>query len=181
MPRASLPAFLYEHAACQRSAGAARGTSLARLWREEALLMDVARVMTHVVHTCRPEDDLAAAAKQMWEGDFGSLPVLDDGGRLIGMITDRDVCMAAYTRGAPLEDGVEQAALAMSRSEVRRLPVVDDANQLVGLISLADVAQHAASVPPARRRGEFAEVGATLSSVTRPRSPQGPRSDGRAD
>ena len=47
---------------------------------------------------------LARAAQLMWDHDFGALPVVDADGRLVGMITDRDICMAAYLRGQPLHD-----------------------------------------------------------------------------
>ena len=53
--------------------------------------------MTRDVHTCRPDTDLAMAAMQMWDGDFGMLPVLD-GRKVVGIITDRDICMAAALR-----------------------------------------------------------------------------------
>ncbi|MBA3541520.1 MAG: CBS domain-containing protein, partial [Deltaproteobacteria bacterium] len=60
-------------------------------------------MMTRSVHTCQPTDTLAAAAKLMWEHDIGALPVVDQVGHVVGMITDRDACMAAYTRGDALQ------------------------------------------------------------------------------
>ena len=62
-------------------------------------------VMTREVHTCRPDTDLAMAAMQMWDGDFGVLPVVADGGEVVGMITDRDICMATASKNqAPGRD-----------------------------------------------------------------------------
>ncbi|MDF3071792.1 MAG: hypothetical protein K0R38_7393 [Polyangiaceae bacterium] len=109
--------------------------------------------------TCGPSDDLSEAAKLMWEGDFGVVPVVDDQGRPIGMLTDRDVCMAAYKRGVSLRELTVESAMsrsvascrptdtmrllmdAMATYQVRRLPVVDDAGKLVGIVSLADIAR----------------------------------------
>ena len=61
--------------------------------------MKVREMMTSDVKTCRPETNLAEAVKDMWEGDCGALPVVSDEGRVIGMITDRDICIALATRG----------------------------------------------------------------------------------
>ena len=68
--------------------------------------MQVEQVMTHAVHTCQPVDSLRRAAQLMWQNDFGSIPVcVDDGeARVIGMITDRDICMCALFHGKCLSD-----------------------------------------------------------------------------
>jgi CBS domain-containing protein len=149
--------------------------------------MNVERLMTKDVRTCRPEDGLTEAARAMWERDCGCVPVVDESHRVVGMITDRDVCMAAYTRGSRLQDiridevmsrrvlscqpdtPLADAEATMRSGRVRRLPVVDDAGQLLGLVSLADIAQEAARQHGARRREvKDAEVGATLVEITRP-------------
>jgi CBS-domain-containing membrane protein len=107
------------------------------------------------------------------------------------MITDRDVCMAAYTQAQVLaripvsramsdelfscsaDEDIDQVEKRMRQHQVRRLPVVDDQGRLRGILSLADVAQRAASgkgkagtkpVPVS-----FTEVGETFAGVTRPR------------
>ena len=61
--------------------------------------MRVRELMTSEVKTCRAETNLAEAVRDMWEGDCGALPVVNDEGRVIGMITDRDICIALATRG----------------------------------------------------------------------------------
>ena len=61
--------------------------------------MKVRDVMTSDVRTCRPETNLADAVRHMWDGDCGALPVVNDEGRVTGMITDRDICIAVATRG----------------------------------------------------------------------------------
>lgn len=122
----------------------------------------VGAVMTDDVQVCSPEDALYRPAQIMWEGDCGSVPVVDASGRLSGIITDRDICMAAYTKGLPLnsirvadvmsrhvhacapDDTLERAISMMAEAEVRRLLVVADDGKLRGIVSLADVAHGAA-------------------------------------
>jgi CBS domain-containing protein len=120
--------------------------------------MQVQELMTRDVATCRPTDTLDRAAQMMWEHDCGCVPVVDDGGVPIAMITDRDVCMAAYTQGRPLygiqvssamshriltcreTDPVGTAEAIMRREQVRRLPVVGPDGRMIGILSLNDVA-----------------------------------------
>ncbi|HZY58811.1 MAG TPA: CBS domain-containing protein [Candidatus Binataceae bacterium] len=120
--------------------------------------MKVQRIMRHGVKTCHPHDSLNDAAQIMWEDACGSVPVVDEEFRPVGFLTDRDICMAAYTQGAPLgamcvasamarrvvscspEDDVTDAARVMRENGVRRLPVVDAEGRLVGLLSLDDLA-----------------------------------------
>ena len=65
--------------------------------------MHVESLMTRTGVTSGAEDSLASAARRMWDRDCGCLPVVDTHHRVVGMITDRDVCMAAYTTGKPPE------------------------------------------------------------------------------
>lgn len=121
------------------------------------LATPVRRLMKAPV-ACSPEDSLNRVAQIMWDMDCGVVPVVSSGGSLVGMITDRDLCMAAYTRGATLGamtagsvmskevhscgagDSIGHAVRVMAEKQVRRLPVIEEGN-LVGVISLADVAQ----------------------------------------
>src|SRR5258708_2351830 len=123
----------------------------------------VGQVMTRGARTCGPDDSLSRAAQVMWEGDCGCVPVVDADGKAIAMITDRDVCVAAFTRDlAPSkmlvssaasrrlvtireEDTLETAGSLMSRHQIRRLPVVDSKGRLVGVLSMNDLARHAHS------------------------------------
>jgi CBS domain-containing protein len=115
--------------------------------------------MTRNVVTCKPGDTLNRAAQLMWEADCGAVPIVDENDTLIGMLTDRDICMAAYTRGVPLSELPVTSAMStkphscrateslrslmdlMAKCQVRRVPVVDDAGHVVGIVSLADVAR----------------------------------------
>jgi CBS domain-containing protein len=116
-------------------------------------------VMTRNVATCQASDSLNRAAQLMWETDCGAVPVVDGQGKLVGIVTDRDVCMAAYTRGLPLaqlsvtaamsrnvrhckaEDSLRLAMDEMTKHQIRRIPVLADDGSLVGIVALADVAR----------------------------------------
>lgn len=118
-------------------------------------------LMTTHMLTCSPEDSLERAAQLMWEGDVGMIPAIDAEGRIAGVITDRDICMAAYTQGCTLRDrsvggamsrdvkscapsdSVSVAEERMRKSQVRRLPVIDG-GRLIGIVSLNDLAITAA-------------------------------------
>jgi CBS domain-containing protein len=121
--------------------------------------MKVQDVMTRDVHSCRPETNLAMAAMQMWDGDFGVLPVLANGGTVVGMITDRDICMAAATKhcdpatirveevttgevyGCSPDSEIHEALKVMQQRKVRRLPVINaNDGKLTGILSLNDIA-----------------------------------------
>jgi len=113
------------------------------------------------VSVCAPEDNLAEVAATMWEDRCGALPVVDAEGRVISMITDRDVCIALGTRNlrasevqvkdvAPARvftcqerDDINFALRTMVAQNIRRLPVVDDLGKLVGVISIDDFLLHA--------------------------------------
>ncbi len=151
--------------------------------------MKVEQLMTKDVASCRPDDSLNDAARIMWERDCGCVPVTEgQGGRLVGVLTDRDVCMAAYFRGTGLPaipvrevmstgvracrpaDELAEAEETMRAAQIHRLPVVDDADQLLGLLSLADLAREAArETGPRRRDLTEAEVGVTVAAIRRPR------------
>ena len=66
--------------------------------------MKVRELMTADARACSPTTTLAGAAATMWEADCGILPVVEDGGRIVGVITDRDVCIAAGTRARPASE-----------------------------------------------------------------------------
>jgi len=120
--------------------------------------MQVERMMVHEVRTCRAHDSLNAAAQIMWEYACGCVPVVDEQGRPVGFLTDRDICMAAYTQGGLLQtlrvetamarnviacradDELADAARIMRERGVRRLPVVNQDGRLVGLLSIDDLA-----------------------------------------
>src|SRR5262249_20138270 len=132
------------------------------------------------------EDNLNRAAQIMWENNCGAVPVVDEKLRIRGMITDRDISIAAYFRGLPLREiavgdvcrgrqvdvcgrneSLEVAEGIMQRARVRRLPVVDADGQVCGVIALGDIAQRASG-----SRGKdslsYEGVAKTLAAVSRP-------------
>ncbi len=151
--------------------------------------MNVGELMTQDVKACCPEDTLETAARVMWENDCGCVPVVDANRRVVGMLTDRDICMAAYTKGGPLralqvssamsaevctctaEDTLETAEEMLRTRQVRRLPVVDADGRLAGIISLNDIAREAGR--ERRQRGKKKAVtsdtvAGTLAAICSP-------------
>jgi CBS domain-containing protein len=150
--------------------------------------MNVSQLMNRNVETCRPEESLAAAVARMWERDIGCLAVVGGDGEVVGMVTDRDACMAAYTQGRALhdipvlvamskgvfscapDDSLIEAEEIMRSRKVRRLPVIESTGKLVGIVSLNDLA-----LESARERGRKGreisgqEVSVTLAAICEPR------------
>jgi CBS domain-containing protein len=141
--------------------------------------MKVRDVMTKNVAFCRPENNLAEVTELMWKHRCGAVPIVVESGRVVGIITDRDICMALGTRNlkasnltaadvslpkyfacGPFED-IHDALQTMASQEVRRLPVVDADGKLVGILSIDDVVLFA-------RAGStinFGEVIRTLKAI----------------
>lgn len=151
--------------------------------------MNASELMTKAVQSCRAEDNLQRAVQLMWEHDCGVVPVVDGENRAIGMITDRDVAVAAYTQGRALwqipvstamakqvhgvreDDDLEAIETLMRRARVRRVPVLDAAGKLKGILSLNDLARHFHR--SAGRKGDGlrgASIAQTLAAVCEPRA-----------
>jgi len=119
--------------------------------------MRVKDIFTEAVITCKPETNLAEAAELMWNNDCGSLPVLNEEGKVAGMLTDRHICMAMGTRNArPSDllagdvmettvvtchslDHIRGALGIMRQAKVRRLPVLGETGALEGIVSIDDI------------------------------------------
>jgi CBS domain-containing protein len=126
--------------------------------------MLVKEVMVNRVAVCRPEANLAEVAAILWESRCGSLPVVGDNGRVVSVITDRDIAIALGTRNirasdvkvkdvAPARvftcapnDDFESALNTMVTQNVRRLPVIED-GELVGVLSIDDLVRDASEWP----------------------------------
>lgn len=146
--------------------------------------MKVEEMMSTRVETCRMGDTLARAAQLMWDTDCGVVPVIDDESHVVGMVTDRDVCMAAYTQGKPLwqipvssacsrkvyacrlNDSLQTAENLMRVAQVRRLPVVDEDGQLWGVVSLGDLAQHVHRGGGSPDGLSYASIALTLAAIS---------------
>lgn len=148
--------------------------------------MRVNDVMTAQAVTCRTSDTLAQAAQLMWDHDCGCIPIVDDDQHVVGMVTDRDVCMAGLHAGQPLreiqvheamahdpvtcrpDDDVSEAQEVMGKARVRRLPVTDAAGRLVGVLSLHDLALAAAQERRWFSGVTMRDVARTFAEVSRP-------------
>jgi len=149
--------------------------------------MNVEAIMTKEVKCCTSDATLARAAQLMWEKDCGCMPVCDREGRVIGMITDRDICMSAWTKGRALQelrvdgamaravvscraqDPVTIAETKMQEHQLHRLPVLDENGRLLGIVSLADIVR-SASDGHGRHSADTEDVVRTLAAVCRPRA-----------
>jgi CBS domain-containing protein len=119
----------------------------------------------------------------MWERDCGVVPVVDAAGVIAAIITDRDLCMGAFTQGLPLVaipvgrvasaqvhtvlagSSIDEAVALMRNRQVRRVVVLDAGRRVVGMISLADVARYVSELGPSRKDAALvlADLVATLS------------------
>ena len=149
--------------------------------------MRIEDVMTRNPSYCGPDATAADAARLMWERDCGFIPVLDAQRIPIGVVTDRDLCMAAYTRGKALHELPVRSVMStqvrtctrnisvgaveelMADAQIRRVPVVDDAGALVGIVALSDLARGRSRTAKDRVSEHiFADVAKTLVAITRP-------------
>jgi CBS domain-containing protein len=146
--------------------------------------MNIGNVMTRTVAKCTPGDSLDHAAKVMWDEDCGCVPVVSDGNRLVGILTDRDICMSALFSGCGLkaltvsdamsknvhscraDDQISEAEALMRTHQIRRLPIVDAEERVVGILSLNDIAR---AWSTGRWRVSGDDVAQTLAAVCRPR------------
>ena len=145
--------------------------------------MKVREIMTKEPKCCGLDTNLATAAELMWKNDCGVLPVVDDG-KLAGIITDRDICIALGTRNQRAcdvrvsdvvcratvlcrpDDHLRSALKTMAEERVRRLRVIHHDGTLVGILSLDDITLQA------RHRGDtdpppvsFEDVMQTLRAI----------------
>jgi len=122
--------------------------------------------------TCHSQDSLEQIGSLMWNEDCGAIPVLDENDRAIGMITDRDIAMAAVLKHSPLweitagelvagkqlfscspEDDVHTVLKNMGTHRVRRMPVLDGEQHIHGIVATKDLVEHI-QAQAGRTRGE---------------------------
>lgn len=126
--------------------------------------MKVKEIMTSDAKACAETANLARAAELMSHNNCGILPVVTGGGKVVGLITDRDICVAAAKVDKSLasihvnevisgdvhacrpEDDIQAALRTMRENKVRRLPVIDAEGMLNGILSMDDVLLNAEEV-----------------------------------
>lgn len=134
--------------------------------------MNIREVMTPNPRTVQLSDTLQTAAQIMRDEDTGAVPVIEDG-RVVGMITDRDIVIRAIADGdfectiddivsddvvcATPEMTTAEAADLMGEHQIRRLPVVDDDENLIGIVSIGDLAV---------KEGRDSRTGQTLENIS---------------
>jgi CBS domain-containing protein len=165
----------------RRHGGRGNGASSRDPLRE----ITVQNVMTRDVVTLMPDDMVEQASRLMRECDCGALPVVGWSGRVIGMITDRDIAVRLVGRGIDTRrarvsdcmsdevfachpwDAVDDCLRTMSRHQVRRLPIVDEDRRILGIVSQSDLARHAGDHPGQGERRAVADVVCAVSEPSR--------------
>lgn len=122
--------------------------------------MKVKEIMTQSAVCCGPDTNVGRAVQLLWERNVGMLPVINNEKKLIGIVTDRDLCIAMGTRNrlpgeltvgevavrkvftCNPDDDVHVALSLMSLKQVRRLPVVDNEGVPQGILSMDDLIVH---------------------------------------
>ena len=141
----------------------------------------VSQVMTRGPRSLSPADTVLHAAQAMAELNVGAIPVCD-GGKLVGMVTDRDIVLRAVARSrdgqttrlsdvmsgnvrsATEDQDIEQVLATMAAAQIRRMPVVDGKAKLVGIISLGDIA--------VKDLGDDLDLAASLGTISSPTQPE---------
>jgi CBS domain-containing protein len=145
--------------------------------------MRIKEVMSHPAVSCRTDMTLDAVVRLMSEYNCGIVPVVDGDGRLAGVLTDRDVCLAALKQNQALnlipvgevmarqvfscraDDVIESAERLMRDQRIHRVLVIDADRRPVGVLSVDDLAQMAAKAKKSSVEREFVQ---TLADICRP-------------
>lgn len=153
--------------------------------------MKVKDVMMGTPYYCQLDTNLGSVAELMWVGNCGFLPVMGNDGKVAGVITDRDICIALGTRNRMAgdvtvreamtnrlfacspDDDVHVAMQMMKEGGVRRLPVIALNGTLVGVISIDDLLLRAeAGKIGGRPELSMEEVVKTYRAIDQRRVPQ---------
>lgn len=118
--------------------------------------MKVQDVMTTPVATCKASDNAATCIRLMFEHNCGCCPIVDENNHVVGIVTDRDLCLALGQRDrrpsevrigdimsrnvqcCRLDDSVDSCLRVMANARVRRLPVIDASDCITGIVSISD-------------------------------------------
>lgn len=153
--------------------------------------MKVRDVMMRTPASCGAETNLGSAVEILWNRNCGFLPVVNAQGKVIGVVTDRDICIALGTRNrlpgeitvgeiisgkvfaCRSDDDLRTALATMGREKVRRLPVISADGKLEGILSMDDVVLHAEAATPGRPSElSHEDVAVTLKQLYQPQVPE---------
>lgn len=143
--------------------------------------MKIREAMSPNPTCCLPSDSAQKVARMLCDHNVGSLPVVDNqqSRRLLGMITDRDLCCSIVAQGLDPKttaieksislnpvtcrdgDNLEKCERAMQEHQVRRIPIVDGEGRCIGIVSQADLAL--------KDKGE--KVSKTVAEISKPQEP----------
>lgn len=144
----------------------------------------MSEIMTRDVATVHPRDSVQYAARIMRDEDCGAVPVVDGNGRILGMITDRDItvrlvadgynaanasvddCMTDDAFTCHADDTIRDALSVMSNHQIRRIPIVDNRDRVIGIVSQADLALKADRTGGRRVKRAFTDVVGDISEPT---------------
>ena len=145
--------------------------------------MLVQDLMTKPAKTCRGDANLAEAAAVLWSTGCGALPVVDQQLKLIGIVTDRDICMSVGTTNrrpsdvavseamcrdvafCHPEDDIHCALMMMRARKVRRIPVVTFEGKVAGILSISELLLHARHDDGSRPELSEADILSTLRAI----------------
>ncbi|KPP98890.1 CBS domain-containing protein [Marinobacter sp. HL-58] len=142
--------------------------------------MLVKDAMISEVVSCTPESSLQEIATLMWDNDCGAVPITDDEQRPVGIVTDRDIAMAAALEHKPLwdiraeqvsngkevfccgpDDDIQEALGVMEQHEVRRLMVTNQYGQLAGILTMGDILSFAQATPSRSKKAGNSQINAS--------------------
>ena len=138
-------------------------------------------IMTREPECCRPEQTARDAAQVMRDRDCGCVPIVDDAGSVIGIITDRDLAVRAIATGRDSsttlselmtpgaascgpDDDLRDVEQKMTELQVRRIPIVDTSGRCLGIISQADIARASATDSPVTEQ----EIALVVEKISQP-------------
>jgi len=138
-------------------------------------------IMTREPECCRPEQTARDAAQVMRDRDCGCVPIVDDAGSVIGIITDRDLAVRAIATGRDSsttlselmtpgvascgpDDDLRDVEQKMAELQVRRIPIVDTSGRCLGIISQADIARASATDSPVTEQ----EIALVVEKISQP-------------
>jgi CBS domain-containing protein len=146
----------------------------ARAWARKRRGRYVRNVMVSDVEAIESSATIVEAAQRMRDTNVGVLPIVE-GGRIRGIVTDRDLVVRGLARGIDASSilvgqcattqavtvkadwSVDDALALMAEHQVGRLPVIDDENRVIGMVTLSSLARRA------RDQGQVLDTAKELS------------------